>query len=210
MTTMNKSRIPNLDNYPVELSPTFTTPKANESVIIISDEEMLLRKDPSTCFQGQGRIALEWLPRPSIRFHVDSTIGNIADVFSNNLLGEYELVTKTFSRSFRAHVTEINISMESNVHVQGLVKNDVFPLDMEITTALFSLANFNTTGQQVRDANGCSIRTSRSEFEADGWKITLDAIQDQDSKLQKGLMDKGLLVPRGAGPRLTYQLTEAE
>lgn len=188
---MNGSRIPNLVNDPVELLPTFTTPKTNESVIIISDEDMLLRKDASTCFQGQGRIALEWLPRPSIRFHIDSTIKNRADVFSNNLLGEYELVTKTFSRSFRAHVTEMNISIESNAHVQGLVENDVFPLDLKIGSALFSLANFNTFGRHVRNAAGCSVRTARSEFEADGWKVTLDAIQDRDSKLQHELKATG-------------------
>jgi len=148
---------------------------------------MLLCKDKSKCLQGRGRIALEWLPHPSIRFCIDSTIKNKADVFSNNLLGEYELVTKTFSRSFRAHVTEVNISMESNVHVQGLVENDVFPHDYKISSALFSLANFNTFGRHVRNAAGCSVRTARSEFEADGWKITLDAIQDRDRKLQNEL-----------------------
>lgn len=189
---MNESRIPNLEDYPIELLPTFTTPKANDPVILISDEEMLLRRDTSTCFQGQGRIALEWLPRPLIRFHVDSTIKNKADVFSSNLLGEYELVTKMFSRSFRAHVAEVNISSNfSDVHMQGQVINEVFPLNLEIGSALFSLANFNTTGRHVRDATGCSIRTARSELEADGWKITLDAIQDQNSKLQKGLIATG-------------------
>lgn len=188
---MNESLSPNLQDYPIELTPTFTTPEANEHVILISDEEMLLRKDTSTCFQGRGRIALEWLPRPSIRFHVDSIIKNEADIFSNNLLGKYELFAKTSSRSFLAYVTEVNISMESNAYIQGWIENEIFPLGLEIGSALFSLANFNTTGRHVRDAAGCTIRTARSEFEADGWKITLDAIQDREGKLQKKLKATG-------------------
>jgi hypothetical protein len=188
VTTKNESNSSLLNELPVELSPTFTTPKANDPVLIALEGELILQRDGTACFQGIGRIALEWLPRPAIRFRAKSPSADI-----RILLDKYQLIAKELGRPLDAQVMGGQFS-NGTLYVNGFVTDDVFPHDMEISAASFSMPNFMAyLGKPVRDVTGGSCRRVRSEFEAEGWRITLDAVRDidKDNKLLDELNASG-------------------
>jgi len=179
MSTKNESSPPLLNKFPVELSPPFTTPKANMPVVLVPESEIVLMREGKKYFQGIGHIALEWLPRPAIRFHAKSSRANI-DILPDKC----QLISNELGRPLVAQITDQQISTET-VSVKGFVRDDVLPHGMEISAASFSLPNFKADlGKPVRDAIGRSSRRARSEFKAEGWIITLDEVRDFDEEIE--------------------------
>ncbi|MFO0877578.1 MAG: hypothetical protein U0840_09400 [Gemmataceae bacterium] len=129
-------------------------------------------------FRTDGRIVLDWLPSPAVRFEVarlppgvHPTLEDLSFRLDDGTVVGHALVTGS-SHSNGPEGYEASLNGIVNVRV-------VRPNDAPAQSVSFLLPNFQRLiGKPVRypDRSG---RASRLTLRAGGWVITLDAVEDQ-------------------------------
>ncbi len=135
---------------------------------------------------GTGRIELQWLPSPAIRWNAEGMAVHPA-------LGAVTLCVPSIPNPIRGQLTNFQSSVgpsASLTTVSGYIENgEGLHYGGSLRAVIFHLANFIPfLGAPARDDTGTTA--ARATLRADGWVLTLDRIPDSPGGSRHGLQDR--------------------
>lgn len=159
---------------PEALAPLYATPTLNAPVILYEGELELEFNNKR--YTGPGSIHLAWLPSPDLRFEMvspDAPLGIIQH--------EEPLLMKAGDRSVRVRVSRV--APKDGMHSSGVnIWGQVYPMEKGegdmLSSVRFHVPNcLYYRGAAVRDPSSRRSWAGRAVMEANGWKVTLDSIE---------------------------------
>ncbi len=171
----NRPKTAILDKMPPELTPVYLTTAVNQEVELYNGRLELV--DGDTVIPGEGRIQLEWLPVPEIKFRMDAPDW----AFRRDLVGSPSGSLKMIDgRSVDVYVTGISFSGGENATsptISGIVEPSETASGNPIASVTFHVPNFQSfMGSSIRDESGRRCRAARAVMEGGGWRVTLDEL----------------------------------
>lgn len=159
---------------PEALTPLYSTPNLNEPVILY-EGELELEFNNKT-YKGSGSIHLAWLPVPDLRFEMVSPDATLSIIHH-----EEPLLMKAGNHSLRVRVSRVapmDGTHSRGVNIWGLA----YPADKgdgdKLCAVRFHVPNcLYYRGTWVRDPSSRRSWAGRAVMEANGWRVTLDSIE---------------------------------
>lgn len=163
------------ESMPVELAPVYQTSEVNEAVCLYEGRLDLV--DDDQCMSGTGKIQLEWLPVPQVRFWMDAPDWSPKPGPVGFPRGSLKMAD---GRSVIAHVSSIRLSGGENATVpklSGVVESSEPAGGCPITSVIFHLPNFRSfIGSNTRDESGRRCQAARVSMKSGDWEVTLDEL----------------------------------
>lgn len=157
-----------LRRFPKELVPIYATPVPNESIVLYEGPVQI--RLGQKIFRVQGSVRQRWMPEPELRFET-------AEVPPLGLV--HEATIRLVDRGWTGRL--LITSIGKGVH--GLLEGNSWrgyrprSRSRSLYSATFHLPNgIAFHGEPVRTDRGW--RAARLTFEADGWRVLLDAVAD--------------------------------
>ena len=143
----------------------------------------------NSCVVG-CRIWFTWNPTPTVRFELSNAPTGIA-LFSSSPSIVLDLPggTKITHAQVTGVSNPLNFPGHSNTITGEIGERVVYPADSQVSYAVFSLPNFDTTRASETVRSGKRISASRNLLCGGGWIITIDEV-DNHSDLVKHLKQK--------------------
>lgn len=160
---------------PQALTPIYHTPEPNQSIQLY-EGPVEVSKDGSR-EAGSGAISLAFLPSLRIKFDVWGLDVNSA--FCNADIDDVSVSLVSLGLSVRAFASR-SIRGGASLTISGHVKHPIFirTVRQDLSYTIFHLINFhNYMGSPISETNTTSW-AGRVVFEAEGWKVTIDAVRN--------------------------------
>lgn len=167
------------EEIPAALQPSYRSGAANEPIELLSGELELV--NDSAAWKGRGRLLLDWLPAPGVRFYM------AADGVppSNWMTNEVRLQGEGLDGPVAAYVESAHTTA-SGKDVAGLITEAIdIGSRSQLAALQFHLLNLPAfLGVIVRDPDG-TLRSGRIRVNADGFCVTIDQVPPVVDELQK-------------------------
>lgn len=164
----------------MELQPEYCTATVNEPICLYNGRLEFVCEDQS--FSGPGMVQLNWLPVPQVTFAMDAPDWSPPHGPLDFPAG---LLRMSDGRSAPANVAGMNLSGGENARVpriSGMVETAAFGSGDSIEYTVFHVPNFRSfLGSNTRDESGTRCQAARAVMEADGWRVTLDQLPNEDA-----------------------------
>jgi hypothetical protein len=170
------------ESMPVAIVPVYSTPTVNH-VINLHDGSIKLEQGTDT-FSGNGTIRWEWLPRPALCFTWRPNPNQRPPKIDEK---KDSLRLIHGSSKAKAIILRISYGSSSSPEVSGIVVGDVEAGDgRSVKSVLYHIVNFRDYhGERVRNETGTQSWPARSVFEAQGWRVTIDKIQQSTALFEE-------------------------
>jgi hypothetical protein len=163
-----------------KLTPFYRSQEPNENVLLY--EGPLQFKRPSGVACGDGTVRFTWLPWPRICFEM-SIRSPAADV-----IGEGVLESPDGHFRYEAFVNKVQTAAgigddKLSLLLHGRVTAQLYHgTGNSLASVVFHLANFHSYVVPLPDPAPPDYDVERITFEADGWKITLEAMSNPSER----------------------------
>jgi hypothetical protein len=169
-----------MEDFPLSLTPIYSTAKVDKPIQLYRGTLILDAGGQS--FAGMGRITLEWLPKPSVRWYLKKTTPPLSPIISPSPVA---LQLKSVPNKVQAQMTTGHFSGGAGAKppsVEGYIENgEGKHFDGSLSGIVFHLANFIPfLGDAIRNPGG-GIWKGRANLRGDGWKLTLDGINSRSA-----------------------------
>lgn len=169
------------ESLPFTICPAHQMASVNSPIVLYSGDIELLPVG-GEMIRGNGEVRYDWLPRPRVRFTF-APAGPIDAFALCTHLGEADLRLAD-GRALKVRITSLSDT------ASGDVDDAEFGLASGIARVVFHVPNFlRFRGSVIRSPNG-AVWVGRAVVEVDGWRITLDELQNA-SKTIKDLKGVG-------------------
>ncbi|WP_190489847.1 hypothetical protein [Microcoleus sp. FACHB-831] len=152
-------------------------PLPNASISLYKGR-MEFRKE-EIILQGDGRLDFEWLPSPKIRFNIDNaslfnTKKSFKKLLGKGVLSLLDADTKIYTDAYASRLLLLGDS------VVGYAEKAIsLGSGQSLSYVLCHLVNFpKFLGGSVSSSSGNASSSSRIVFEAEDWRITIDAVEE--------------------------------
>lgn len=174
--------------YPEELQAVYAMPGIDEPILLY--EGSLNIDQGGKRISGSGSIRFRWLPVPGPRFHMEYSAPNGDLDLGSALLSVPGTVkeSKAIVDNSQIHITTTKTSWVASGWFSTLETGN----GAGLTSVLFHVPNFvDFLGSPIRDRGNQNLRNARAVFEAEGWRVVLDALRTTNRNFLAQLKGNG-------------------
>ncbi len=191
---------------PEPLQPVYTTPEANSAIVLYSGPMIFHRNEDRV--QGDGKVLLDWLPSPRLRFEMRSNAASIHDaklafalMFDSSNKKDWSVELCNVRQTFEALTVGAGHIADSGLQVSGTIVGEIATgAKGQVSAVFFHLANvpeFVLSPDGFVHRKGNAARSwDRTVMRCDPWIVTLDPVENDGDLVKSARAIRGYAITR--------------